>query len=101
MDRRARLVGGVVGLSRRDSPRIARRFNAGLHEENHRVPKGRPKPSAVPSGLNLPPHEPGIEMPGYSRLFLRNKTGRTRFVAAPRQTAVGLTQRRSADTPLR
>lgn len=64
-----------VARPERDGVTIARRFNAGLHAkkfESRRDDRVRAFCSAVPAGLDTLTQTPGIEMPGYSQLFLRN-----------------------------
>jgi hypothetical protein len=56
-----------------NSPAFERRGLTGSQQ----VPQGRLKKafrSAVPAGLGIFPTYPGIEMPGYFRWFLRNRT---------------------------
>jgi hypothetical protein len=75
-------------VSRRDILKIARRLNAGCLTVLQTSPAGTAEKGAcrvaalaktgfvstVPAGLNVFPTGPGIEMPGYSRWFLRNRT---------------------------
>jgi hypothetical protein len=42
--------------------------------------------SAVPAGLDVFSTCPGIEMPGYSRLFLRNRTPAQKLRCTPAET---------------
>jgi hypothetical protein len=57
--------------------KIARRLNAGISQHRHPVPQGRLKTAFLfnrPCGTRFFQTFPGIEMPGYFRLFLRNRT---------------------------
>ena len=56
--------------------RIARRFNAGNRSPKTLSPEGTDegaRGSAVPTGLDHSITRPGVETPGYSQLFLRNR----------------------------
>jgi hypothetical protein len=72
--------------SRRDILKIARRLNAGFSQYRHPVPQGRLKTAFLfnrPCGTRFFQTFPGIEMPGYFRLFLRNRTTAQQLRRAP------------------
>jgi len=65
--------------------KIARSFNCGINRKKRQSPVGAAEISSVPAGLDVFPACPGIEMPGYFRWFLRNRTPAQNGGAASRE----------------